>query len=225
MDLKQHYVAFLDILGFSQMVVSDVVSENQPNLSKLFRCHQSAATIFRDDPNCSITQFSDSIVVAKPFDANGFDWFVTKVAEYQRLLLDEGLICRGGIAVNKHFSNGTFTFSAGLIDAYRVESTVARFPRVVVSLELIDLIFPDQDEYPEFLITEDDGLVFVDYIGLFKDKDSKTLITSIEAIVGGLTESNNPSLREKGMWLSSYSDAVLGTELTPPRFTGRNVVK
>ncbi|TWI67218.1 hypothetical protein LZ24_02750 [Desulfobotulus alkaliphilus] len=224
-ELKQHYVAFLDILGFTAMVRSDVTSENQPHLGKLFRCHQSAGNIFKDDPYCTVTQFSDSIVVAKPFEVNGFEWFATKVAEYQRLLLDEGLICRGGIAVNKHFSNGTFTFSAGLIDAYFVESTVARFPRVVVSRDLIDLIYPDQDEYPKFLIKEDDGLVFVDYLGLFKDQGTEKLTTSIVEIVLGLTASKRPSLREKGMWLSSYSDAVLGTELTPPRFTGGNIEK
>lgn len=222
-ELKQHYVAFLDILGFSEMVVLDIGSENQPNLSKLFRCHQGAANIFKDDPNCTVTQFSDSIVVAKPFDTKSFEWFVTKVAEYQRLLLDEGLICRGGIVVNKHFSNGTFTFSAGVIDAYQVESTIACFPRVVVSHDLIDLIFPDQKEYPAFLIKEDDGSVFIDYLGLFKDQNSEVLTDSIYKIVAGLIDGKKNSLREKGLWLSRYSDAVLGTELTPPKFIGASI--
>jgi hypothetical protein len=222
-ELKQHFVAFLDILGFSEMVVADVSSDNQPNLSKLFRCHQGAAAIFQDDPNCTITQFSDSIVVAKPFDPDAFEWFACKVAEYQRLLLDEGLICRGGIAVNKHFSNGSFTFSAGLIDAYRVENTVARFPRVVVSQDLIELIFPDLDEYPDYLVREDDGLIFVDYVGLFRNRGLETLKSSIAGIVSSLTASKIPSLREKGVWLSSYSDAILGTQLTPARFTGGKV--
>lgn len=222
-ELKQHYVAFLDILGFSEMVVSDVMNEKQLNLIKLFRCHQGAANIFKDDPYCTVTQFSDSIVVAKPYDAKGFSWFVTKIAEYQRLLLDEGLLCRGGIVVNKHFSNGSFTFSAGIIDAYLVESTIARYPRVVISRDLIDLIFPDQQEYPDFLIKEDDGLVFVDYIGLFKDQKIEILTTSIHNIVNVLTASKIPSLKEKGGWLSNYSDAVLGTDLASPKFTGGSI--
>lgn len=205
------------------MVVADISSEGQPNLSRLFRCHRCAAAIFQDDPNCSVTQFSDSIVIAKPFDPDGFEWFACKVAEYQRLLLDEGLICRGGIAVNKHFSNGSFTFSAGLIDAYRVESTVARFPRVVVSQDLIELIFPDLNECPDYLVREDDGLIFVDYVGLFRDRDSGALKDSIAGIVETLTASKIPSLREKGLWLSSYSDVILGTQLTPARFTGGKV--
>ena len=72
-ELKQHFVAFLDVLGFKEMVRSDVASGEHLFLSKLFRCHQSAAGIFQDDPACSITQFSDSIVVSKPFDPDRLD--------------------------------------------------------------------------------------------------------------------------------------------------------
>jgi hypothetical protein len=121
------------VLGFSEMVEADLLDQGGGNLAKLFRCHQSAAVIFRDDVNCQIIQFSDSIVVATPYDASRFEWFAARVADYQRLLLDERLLCRGGIAIDQHFSNGSFTFSAGLIRAYRVESQSARYPRVVVS--------------------------------------------------------------------------------------------
>lgn len=222
-ELRQHYVAFLDILGFSRMVESDISSDAQTNLGKLFRCHQSASNIFNDDPDCSITQFSDSIVVSKPYDAGSFNWFISKVAQYQRLLLDQQLICRGGISVNKHFSNGSFTFSAGLIDAYRVESKLARYPRVVVSPEVIELVFPESKRIPKGLVQEDDGLLFLDYIGLFRRNRPKTLLKSIEAVVKSLASDSDPSLREKGAWIASYSDAILGTKLVTQRFNGPSV--
>lgn len=217
-ELRQHYVAFLDVLGFSDMVAEDVRSNDQRNLAKLFKCHQAAGNIFSDDPNCSVTQFSDSIVVSKPYDAKDFDWFVTRVARYQRLLLDEGLLCRGGISVNKHFSNGSFTFSAGLIAAYRVESSLARYPRVVVSKEVMDLIFPDSKGIPKNLMREDDGLLFVDYIGYSRKIKPKKLVSIVESLVTRLIKSEIASIREKGLWLAGYSDTVLGTHLQPPRF-------
>ena len=163
--VRQHFVAFLDVLGFSEMVEAGLVDQGQGHLAKLFRCHQSASVIFRDDVNCQIIQFSDSIVVATPYDATRFEWFAARVADYQRLLLDERLLCRGGIAVDKHFSNGTFTFSAGLIHAYRVESKLARYPRVVVSPEVLALVYPSRGVVPRILVKEDDGLLFVDYLG------------------------------------------------------------
>lgn len=221
--VRQHFVAFLDVLGFSEMVESDLLGQSQENLVKLFRCHQSAAVIFRDDVNCQIIQFSDSIVVAMPYDPRRFEWFASRVADYQRLLLDERLLCRGGIAVDQHFSNGTFTFSAGLIRAYRVESQSARYPRVVVSPEVISLVYPNKIDTPSFLIAEDDGLLFVDYLGLTRARKPKYLRNAVEEIVSTLSSHSSPSVREKGHWLAAYSDSVLGSNLRVPRFIGRRV--
>lgn len=222
-DLKQNYVAFLDVLGFTQMVESDIKSGNHAFLSKLFKCHQDAGHIFNDDPNCSITQFSDSIVIAKPYDANSFDSFATRVAQYQRLLLDNGLLCRGGIAVNKHFSNGSFTFSAGVIEAYRVESQAARYPRVVVSADVIDLVYPDQKKIPSLLVKEDDGLLFIDYIGITKAVRPAKLKSSVQHLVTELLAGKTASIREKGLWLAAYSDSILGSNLRLPKFSGRRI--
>ncbi|MBN8628891.1 MAG: hypothetical protein J0M17_25745 [Planctomycetes bacterium] len=220
-ELRHHFVAFLDVLGFSEMVAADIGDDKQYFLGKLFRCHQSAANIFRDDPNCTITQFSDSIVVAQPYDAKNFEWFVKRVAEYQRLLLDEELLCRGGISVNKHFSNGSFTFSAGLIAAYQVESRLARYPRVVISQDVLELVLPktSRTRLPRALMREDDGLVFVDYIGHTQRKRPKKLRGAVGKIVGRLANREEPSVKEKALWLAAYSDAVLKTKLRRPRFT------
>lgn len=216
-ELKQHFVAFLDILGFKEMVQSDTTGKCNVNLSKLFRCHQSASQIFKDGLDCQISQFSDSIVISKPFSADSFEWFSIRIAQYQQLLLNEHLLCRGGIAVNEHFSNGSFTFSAGLIDAYKVESKTARYPRVVVSPEVMELIYPDIKICPPFLIQEDDGLYFVDYIGLDLRKRNR-LANSLTAVVTSTLASTESSVREKGQWLAAYSDAVLGTSLSKPKF-------
>jgi hypothetical protein len=223
-ELKQHYVAFLDVLGFSEMVMADTQSDQNGYLSKLFKCHQSAATIFNDEPSCAVTQFSDSVVIALPYDAKLFGWFVKCIGLYQRMLLDEGLTCRGGIAVNKHFSNASFTFSAGLIDAYHVESKVARYPRVVVSREVLELVFPNSiagQPPPSNLILEDDGVYFVDYLGSTKSRKPKALVKTVQQVVKQLLENAEPSVKEKGRWLAAYSDAVLATRLKIKRFTRR----
>lgn len=223
LELKQHYVAFLDVLGFSEMVKADTTGEKPAYLAKLFRCHQSAGRVFSDDPSCTITQFSDSIVVSKTYDVTSFAWFARRVADYQRLLLDEELLCRGGIAVNKHFSNGSFTFSAGLVDAYKIESKAARYPRVVISPEVMSLVFPGQKEIPDFLVREDDGLMFIDYLGLTKSKRPKKLKRVIQNLIERLESNQDSSVREKGLWLASYSDATLGTRFKPPKFCGQKI--
>ncbi|WP_455806973.1 hypothetical protein [Pseudomonas fluorescens] len=220
--MKIHFVAFLDILGFKALVDMEVRSGSGEHLEKLLRCHQKCAEIFKPDPSLSIIQFSDSIVISRPYDASQFVPFVTSIAEYQRYLLDEKLLCRGGVAVNQHFTNGTFTFSAGLIDAYNVESKSARYPRVVIAPDVIDLIFPDSSPSVE-IVKEDDGLYFIDYIGATKDRKPRLLKKAIREIVDSLKTSENSSIREKGIWLANYSDAILQTNHTPPKFEGGRV--
>lgn len=220
--MKIHFVAFLDILGFKALVDREIRTGSGEYLKKLLRCHQRCAEIFKPDPTLSIIQFSDSVVISRPYDASEFIPFVTSIAEYQRYLLDEHLLCRGGVAVNQHFTNGSFTFSAGLIDAYHVESKSARYPRVVISPDVIDLIFPDK-KTPIEIIKEDDGLHFIDYIGITKNRKLPMLKNSIRDIVNSLKDSEMPSVREKGIWLANYSDAILRTKHTPPKFEGGQV--
>lgn len=222
--MKIHFVAFLDILGFKSIVERETQNGTGEYLEKLLRCHQKCTDIFKSDPNLSIIQFSDSVVISRPYEAAEFRQFVTSIAKYQRYLLDEELLCRGGIAVNQHFTNGTFTFSAGLIDAYTVESTTARFPRVVISPDVIDLIYPE-NSFPIELIREDDGLYFIDYIGITKSQRTPKLDNAIKNIVESLKTSPTPSVREKGIWLANYSDALLNTKLTPEKFAGGRTTK
>lgn len=220
--MKNHFVAFLDILGFKEMVESDMRGQSDTYMSKLFKCHQSAAQIFANDPSTQVSQFSDSIVISRPFSIESFEIFADHIAQYQLLLLQEGLVCRGGVAVNKHFSNGSFTFSAGLIEAYRLESRLARYPRVVVSNDVMDLIFPVRKAPPKYLIQEDDGLHFIDYLG--RDlRRRRQFSASLTQVVGELLKNKDPNVREKGLWLAAYADAVLGTSLSIPKFVGVRV--
>lgn len=219
-EMRIHYVAFLDILGFKSFVDKETKLKTGEYLEKLLRCHDKAISIFRKDPNLSIIQFSDSIVISRPYVASEFKSFIITIAKYQRLLLDEELLCRGGVAVNQHYTTGTFTFSAGLIDAYKVESETARYPRIVISPDVIDLVYPD-NKTPTELVQEDDDLFFIDYIGITKKQKTEQLKTSIHNVVTSLKSSPSSSVREKGIWLANYSDALLNTTLTPPKFRAK----
>jgi len=215
-EMKFHYVAFLDILGFKAMVENELKSGEGFYLRKLYNCHQKARSIFETDPELSVIQFSDSIVISRPYSKCYFESFVERICVYQGYLLEEGLLCRGGIAVNQHFNDESFTFSAGLIDAYMVESKSAKYPRVVVSSDVVELVFSEGDVSGS-LIKEDDGLYFVDYLGGCEGERER-LIPVVEEIVNKVSSSVSSSVREKGIWLASYCDAVWGTNLCPPRF-------
>lgn len=185
-------------------------------LNKLYNCHQKARSIFSSSPGLTTIQFSDSIVLSLPYSKERFEDFVDIISRYQSYLLEEGLLCRGGIAVNQHFNDDSFTFSAGLIDAYHVESTSAKYPRIVISSDVIDLVYPNGRPLRK-VIREDDGLYFVDYLSQYKDSP-EGILRIVSGIVEDIASSNSASVREKGIWLACYCDAILGSQLCPPRF-------
>ena len=98
LQLTSHFVAFIDILGFSEMVRSDCESSNSPKyLELLYESHVRAAALLGKDLEAGLIQFSDSIVFSRPFDLLSLGGFISAVATFQRSMLCDGLLCRGAL--------------------------------------------------------------------------------------------------------------------------------
>lgn len=215
MELKTYFVAFIDILGFKDIVEKERLSGySGKQLDKLYICHEECTAIFKDH-GLDIIQFSDSIMISKIYEKDAFHEFITAVSDYQKFLMRQGFLCRGGIAVNKHYSLSSFVFSPALIEAYRVESEKAIYPRVVVSEDVIDLVFPERN-YPQTICKEYDGLFFVNYLN---NENTSTIGGVISEIVANCLNNKNHSVIQKGIWLANYSDCLLGTSFSPQRFS------
>jgi hypothetical protein len=218
LQLSSHFVAFIDLLGFSEMVRADCESSHAPKfLELLHEAHLRAATIFGKDLDAGLTQFSDSIVLSRPFDLSALSSFIASIAAWQRSLLLDGLLCRGGITFGKHFVKDRFLFSKGLIDAYYLESTQAKFPRIVVSENLLQLAAPTVEVGALKLVREEDGIAFVDYLSIENPEEKAKLTAATQDVI---TTSPNgvASVQEKMRWLARYADHRLGTTLSVPRF-------
>lgn len=202
-ELQQYIVAFVDLLGFTAMVKHDCEKpqEQQKFINALYEIHTKTKDIAGQMDGLQITQFSDSVVLAIPYSKEGFLKFIKVVADYQFDLLSSGVLCRGGISYGKHYSSGDFLFSHGLIDAYYLESKVASTPRIVVSQELIDLIYPDNSQYPsELLSIENDKVYFINYL---RETSAQANWDAIKKSIPQIL-SLNPSIRSKQLWIIDY---------------------
>lgn len=204
MEFAFHFVAFLDILGFSEMVRADAESPSAPQfLRKLLDVQRETVSSVASEAGFDVNQFSDSVVIALPFDKPNFGRFLGVVAGFQFRLFSEGLLCRGGITHGKHFASGSFVFSAGLVEAYFIERDVARYPRIAVSQDLLDLLFSSRrigSDYP--LLRERDGSVFVDFL---RGTDLEQAYHHVAKILEA-NKSCERGVREKLAWLSEYFD-------------------
>lgn len=164
MKYEHRLIAFIDILGFK-----DIVKQSEINTSKIELIY-SVLEYLKDWENTekwdlkfveievsaqykgvnnfdlrgktNATTFSDSIVVSVKVDDNVNEMastLIVNLAYIGTVLLEKGILFRGGLTIGNiiHIDNGT-VFGQGLIDAFMLETRSAKYPRIVLSDKLLN---------------------------------------------------------------------------------------
>lgn len=199
--LETRIVAFVDLLGYKQMVIhdSEAASGESQYVEKLYNISKQVKGLV--DQTIELKFFSDCVVLSTPPAFPSFQAICKACCELQSSFFAQGILVRGGISFGKHFSDADFLFSRGLVDAYLLEVEKARTPRIIISPDLMDLF---QEHPMNFLIKERDGLAFVDYLDPQKSDQIKTAQTLVDSGIG------NPLLAEKLIWLGEYVNFRFG---------------
>ncbi|MCI5130645.1 MAG: hypothetical protein D3904_03795 [Candidatus Electrothrix sp. EH2] len=250
---EQRLVAFIDILGFKEIIRK---SENDSNLLKMVmdsveflktfevpeswnialieieECAQKKnLEQFKIESNVQCSCFSDSVVVSVSCDdINVNEAASTLIANLSLLgaaLIKNGILIRGGMTVGKliHYDNG-IVLGQGMIDAYELESKLAKYPRIILSSKLIEKlnypILKKRDRYPyhQYIKRYKDGLAGFSQLRYFQVLQSweeyalvqltSDLAKTKNTIVTGLNEKfENPGVYEKYLWLKSEYDNLV----------------
>jgi hypothetical protein len=206
-------VAYLDFLGFGEMVEQDSQLPEPVHLPLILEPLDVVEQRV-GQAGLSLTQFSDSIVVAAPFTPESVGSLVSVVQMLQRLLVERGILVRGGIAIGPHYADGGRMFSKALVAAYKLESTRARYPRVLADTNLLDWCLnhpkcsPALDrEIRSHLMRDRDGAVFIHYL------DAELLPDHARIVVDTLErgQKGDTSILAKAHWLVDYHEHVAST--------------
>jgi hypothetical protein len=187
------------------------------------------------------TSMSDSIVISlshmhgfQPLTC-GVVWPIYIVMEYvfwlQRALIQLGILTRGAITIADLHHSQDIVAGEGLIEAYELESSLAIFPRVILSESIVNWLlegvippaFVMKDRIASLFKQDLDGLYFIDYLGLSAleiEADWKERLTRIEQLTDGLLSTTiSARVRQKLAWLKSYisESTDLADELDSPR--------
>lgn len=165
MDYSYGYVAFLDILGFSDLVLQKNTIEE---INKMINFVDKYRYLFNtsDDLHVKIEFFSDSIVMTIDDTSNkGLEQLFTAIyiatlALYQ----DIGLFFRGGITKGFYYHTPSTAFGPGIIKAYQLENE-ARYPRIIIDSEVVDSSLHSDKPLTDYLEIEkdNDGKYFYNY--------------------------------------------------------------
>ena len=134
---EKRIVVFLDILGFSTMIEDSKV--DTPLRRKIKRAveiiRESADT---DETGRAVSTFSDSAVISYPLHKeSSLFYLLIDIIHLQLKIGALGIMFRGGIAIGDCFHDGNIIFGPAMNEAYRLESKVAKWPRVVISEETL----------------------------------------------------------------------------------------
>lgn len=162
-DYTEHIVAFVDILGFSNLI--DSIEDDKKLHDRLhwalthIRSYKELSLVENTaQSDLKVSVFSDCIVVTGK--KNNFHGVIWAVGWLQTQLLGAGILTRGGISSGKVVHADEILYGKGMLKAYKIENSAAVYPRIVIDP---DLVMQIPDTYKSiFLALESDGLYFID---------------------------------------------------------------
>lgn len=248
---KKSIVTFIDILGFKDLVNQSTNSHQVLDLihgtlmkfkslekpeswtSDLIEVEEDAQKKGLDGFGISnrtkCTCFSDSIVISIEIENDLNEVFSTLIANLSRIgaqLLKDGILIRGGIDLSDIYHNNGIVFGKGLINSYELETNAAKYPRIILSKNLIsELNYPllyKNKRYPyhQYLDRFEDGCVGVHQLIFYQVHQNSSAISkkqivedlkkSKDTIIHGL-DSNfvTPHIFDKYKWLKNQYNKLI----------------
>jgi hypothetical protein len=132
------YIAFLDILGYKNLLEHDIKNGTQIFKGKMIAAFRVLDTV--NQAKFAHKVISDSIFISCS-DRDAAPELMEILSNVFIAFLETGLLIRGGVSYGEHFQNQTITYSPALTKAYLLESTIAEFPRIMVDQNIVDM-FP-----------------------------------------------------------------------------------
>jgi len=170
---EERYCAFVDILGFSELV-AEIKSgrssaDSVRDLLRVVHDHEDKTYVkYFDGNDFRATSISDAVCLsAKPTPAGLFNIFVALIRLTLRLL-KLGYFVRGALVKGSLYHDNKAVFGDAFINAYRLESEVVRYPRIMLTAGIVADIesFSSDKQFSEFIqgrIAEaDDGPRYID---------------------------------------------------------------
>ena len=230
LQYKDRIVAFLDILGWKQAVLSTsngdgsvvkVLGKTLAQLQGVTGHFNSLKRLLPENKKWPgdpiMTQFSDCLVLSVENDSHGKDALQNALFILTSNLIQFGFLLRGGVTRGNLFHDGGLTFGPALIEAYELESKVASAPRVILSKDLSSKWGGQETSGGFPWIPGGDGHLFFNFLPpfmgnpFFRDKQLwRSRLTPIRELI--LRKAADTACSEevfsKYLWLASHFDKV-----------------
>lgn len=132
-------VGFIDILGFGELVKR---AHNNPELRQQIIAALEEVRSVRNahfgKAELRTHNFSDSLILSATNDELGIVMLLASIKTLIYKLLDLGIFVRGAVTVGGVYHDDHVVFGVGVNEAYRLESSIAQVPRVILGKGIVD---------------------------------------------------------------------------------------
>lgn len=223
----ERVVAFVDILGFQELVTESHNDEGEREaLIKALKAVKLASTPFGVGTGLKSQNFSDSVILSARPDAAGLWHLLLALQTLADRLLQIGVMVRGGVVLGFIYHDAEIVFGPSVVQAYRLESVIAKVPRIIVGsgvMRLAEEVAETSEVFRQLkthnLLRDRDGVWFLHYLreySRFNREGATHLQVPFEDFLaqGRLvaetiqmkidTTVEAPNIYEKVQWLARY---------------------
>lgn len=242
--LRPSIVGFLDLLGFSQRVMSTSQTGNSQQLldmitSAISDSRDSVRHAMIENPNgWTVKFFSDNLVLGYAYEESDRDqaaaaMFVIRCAQqYQLRMALNGLFLRGGLTCGPVCMTDEIIFGSSLIECYELESKASIVPRVLLS-DVLAKVVTDSYKVDAARISSDasqavcrdvDGWWFVNYLQATVGEngvDWNAIERHKQSILESLTTTTRHDVLPKFGWACRYHNMFCHWHCDDPGFDDR----
>jgi hypothetical protein len=160
---EERYCAFADILGFSELVKT---LEHRPAgrfvmIRDLLKAVHSPADITlkrAKNADFRAQSISDAVALSTQATNEGLTVLCAALINLGMKLLHDGYFIRGAICRGPLYHDDSMVFGEALLKAYAFESEVARFPRIVMTSDIVKAVRGSLGkDNPSFIRQAEDG--------------------------------------------------------------------
>lgn len=129
--LDEYYILYFDVLGYCNKIYAKEKTFLEDIQNLVLRSTEK-------DWEVTIRIFSDNVLVCKKCkEPNALRFVCHYAARIQELMLrNNALLLRGAITKGNLYIDDKFVYGTGLVDAVKLEESVAKYPRIIIDEKL-----------------------------------------------------------------------------------------
>jgi len=238
----ERYCAYLDILGFRELIANlrngAVQFETIRDLLRQIRSPYDPEIIDFEHCDFRIQSISYAVALFTKRTIPGLLMLCAALRELTLASLRAGYFTRGALCKGLLYHDETMVFGEALVKAYRLESEIVRFPRIMLTKDVVDdaLLSDRKDDFAEHIKQADDGPYFLHVLWRLRMKleiirdhtfeneepDLSYYSAIREMIQRRFLESvDTPRHFEKAQWFARYwNDSIIRIRSSVDRISG-----